>query len=147
MSVSSVLGDDECASLLRAGTFGRMAMTTPGGPEIVPVNYRVVVDEIVVRTGAASMLARWADQAQVSFEIDLVDYRRWVGWSVIARGVAVVEATEPSSPDTVDPVGPRPWVGGERAALVRLRWTSLSGRKLGRGWDALGAMPSRTTSL
>lgn len=145
MSASIVLGSDECAGLLRAGTFGRMAVTTPGGPEIVPVNYRVVADEIVVRTGAWSLLARWADQAQVSFEIDLVDYQKWIGWSVIARGVAEVVPIGPASPDVVDVVAPRPWVDGERTALVRLRWSSLSGRKLGRGWDALGAMPTRTT--
>lgn len=145
MTEAAVLPDDECDRLLRAGTFGRLAFTTPGGPEIVPVNYRVVADAIVVRTAAGTLLARWAHEAQVTFEVDLVNHERWVGWSVIARGVASIEGPDVQH----DPHrgGPRPWADGERGIVVRLPWTTISGRQLGRGWDALASMPARTTSL
>ncbi|WP_148613803.1 pyridoxamine 5'-phosphate oxidase family protein [Nocardioides rubriscoriae] len=131
----TVLARAECDRLLRAGILGRMALTTPGGPEIVPVHYRVWGDEVVIRTRARTLLARWAHQAQVAFEVDLVSHECWAGWSVVARGVAVV---------TPDDVG---GAGEETAALVRLPWTSLSGHQLGCGWDAQASMPVRTTSL
>jgi hypothetical protein len=105
-----------------------------------------VGDEILVRTQARTLLARWAHQAQVSFEVDLVDYERWAGWSVVARGVATV--TDGTPEDTgLPPSGPRSWGGEEHAVLVRLPWTSLSGRQLGRGWDAPATMPGRSASF
>ena len=46
----------QCERLLRAGTTGRIALSTPDGPHIVPVNYSVVGDAIVVRTTPYSLL-------------------------------------------------------------------------------------------
>ena len=38
----------ECERLLRRSTFGRLALVTTGGPEILPVNYAVHDDSIVI---------------------------------------------------------------------------------------------------
>lgn len=143
MTGVTTINDETCRLLLRAGTFGRMAVITPVGPEIVPVNYRVVDDTVTVRTASGTVLARYAADARVCFEIDLVDYERWVGWSVVARGPARVEQV---SPTDVVVSGPRPWATTEGDVLVTLAWTSVSGRKIGAGWDALLAMPARTTT-
>ncbi len=141
----AVLDHADCERLLRAGIFGRVALTTPGGPEIVPVHYRVMHDEIVVRTETRTLLARWAHRAQVSFEVDLVDYVRWAGWSVVARGVATVVADEAGDGSGIYD-GPRPQDEADRYALVRLPWTSLTGRQLGRG-DTWATAPGRSLSL
>lgn len=145
MSQAFELDHDECARLLGAGTVGRFVYVTPDGPAIVLLNYRVVGDEVVVRTEAGSGLARWADGAPVCFEVDLVDHERWRGWSVVARGVARVDQQPAGSISHA--TGPRPWADGERATVVRLAWTELSGLRLGRGWDPFSAMPARTTPL
>jgi len=133
----TVLTVDECERLLRRGTFGRMVLSTPHGNEILPVNYAVHEATVVVHTSPDGLLARYADGAQLVFEVDLVEEERWQGWSVIARGRGRVS----SDYRAVAPV--RPWAAGGRTCEVQLSWDELSGRKLGAGWDAEEAMYSR----
>ena len=52
------LDQEECNRLLRSGVVGRIAIVTPTGPYIVPVNYSVVDDMVVVRTTPYSVLRR-----------------------------------------------------------------------------------------
>ena len=56
MPVLTTLSAVECERLLRRGTFGRAVVMSPLGPEIVPVNYAVQGDEIVVRVSALSLI-------------------------------------------------------------------------------------------
>jgi nitroimidazol reductase NimA-like FMN-containing flavoprotein (pyridoxamine 5'-phosphate oxidase superfamily) len=129
-----------CERLLRAGVFGRVAFQTPSGPEIVPVNYAVLDDAIVIRTEPTSLLGKHADGQSLVFEIDLVDYPRWQGWSVVAKGTGQRLATDDLGPPTTRP---RPWADGQRTVIVRLAWTELSGRRLGSGHGELSALPVR----
>lgn len=131
---------DECDRLLRRGTFGRMVLSTPLGNEIVPVNYAVHESAVVVHTSPEGVLARYADGAELLFEVDLVDEENWHGWSVVARGrgrtghAALIDTPVASV---------RPWAGGDRSCEVRLTWETLSGRKVGDAWDAEQAMYSQ----
>jgi nitroimidazol reductase NimA-like FMN-containing flavoprotein (pyridoxamine 5'-phosphate oxidase superfamily) len=138
MPTLSVLTIGECERLLRRGTFGRVVLATPHGPDIFPVNYAAQGDEVVVRVSPDSQLARFGDGAELLFEVDLVDEERWHGWSVVARGRGQVVA-EPGAD-----AGPtaRPWVDGDRHCEIRLRWDQLTGRKVGLGWDAEAAQYS-----
>jgi nitroimidazol reductase NimA-like FMN-containing flavoprotein (pyridoxamine 5'-phosphate oxidase superfamily) len=131
MPILSVLTIDECERLLRRGTFGRVVLVTPRGPDIFPVNYLVQGGEIVVRVSPESQLVRHGHGAEVVFEVDHVDEERWHGWSVVARGRAQV-VTEPiaNAGRTA-----RPWVDGDHHCEVRLEWDQLTGRKVGTGWD------------
>lgn len=125
----------ECESLLRAHVVGRIALSTPDGPLVFPVNYSVVDGAIVVRTTPYGPLARLGRDARIAFEIDQFDHERQRGWSVLARGHA--EAI--SDPDDLAHIQqvwpPRPWASGSRTLHLRLRWDELTGRKLGTGWD------------
>ena len=134
MPVMSELDRSACERLLRRETFGRVVLVTPHGAEIVPVNYTVDDDVIVVRTASHGLLGRHAHGAPLVFEIDAVDHDRWQGWSVVARGRGEVVR----DPEVGDPGRPRvrPWPDGERAVEVRLAWTELSGRQVGRAWEA-----------
>jgi hypothetical protein len=134
------LSSARCERLLRAGTFGRVAFRTPSGPEIVPVNYAVLDDAVVIRTDPVSLLARHSHGEPLAFEVDLVDYERWQGWSVVARGIGQCFADDELGSSAHRP---RTWANGERATIVRLAWTELSGRRLGSGRDELSAMPVR----
>ncbi len=49
------LSQVDCARLLHAGVFGRMAFTTPRGPEVLPVNYTTVGEAILVRTAESGL--------------------------------------------------------------------------------------------
>ena len=134
---------DESATLLRGGVFGRMAVTAPDGPHVVPVNYAVVDDAVVVRTAPGGVLGLHAPGNIVAFEVDHVDYGTHRGWSVVARGTVEV---------VTDPVvlrriamgwAPRPWTAGERPLHLSLAWREIRGRRIGTGWSTLASMPVR----
>ncbi len=129
------LSSSECHSLLRSGGVGRAALSTPNGPHIIPVNYSVVDDAIIVRTSPYSLLGTYGRDTTLAFEIDEFDAVLRRGWSVVARGRAVT-VTDRDQLDRIREVAePQPWVGGGRSLYLRLPWTELTGRKLGH-WDA-----------
>lgn len=133
----------QCESILRADVVGRIAFSTPDGPHIVPVNYSVVDEAIIVRTSPDSLLAAHGCGVTVAFEVDHVDHTYRRGCSVVARGeTEVVE--DPAEVAHVRLVWePRPWAGGSRPLLLRLRWKELSGRQLDPMWDPLSDPPAR----
>jgi nitroimidazol reductase NimA-like FMN-containing flavoprotein (pyridoxamine 5'-phosphate oxidase superfamily) len=126
-----------CERLIRRGAFGRFAFISPRGPEIVPVNYAVQDRSVVVRTAPDSALARHGAGAELVFEVDAVDHEYWNGFSVVVRGVG--EVLEPPATPKAGTVPPRPWAGGDRSCTLRMTWTEISGRAVGRqtGLDAL----------
>lgn len=126
---------EECRELLSAGLVGRVAVCTPMGPHIVPVNYAVVDDSIVLRTSPYSVLGSHARGAILALEIDQFDYTRQRGWSVVARGRAdaVTRAEELNHIRHV--WEPNAWAAGQRNLYLRVRWSELTGRRLGTGWN------------
>ena len=134
------IAEHECEHLLRASVLGRIVLPTPARIEIFPVNYAVMGDAVVVRTAAGSLLDRYADGADLLLEIDQVDHERWHGWSVVARGRGERVEEDALTTDERGSPGPPSWVRG-RDVWIRLRWTEISGRKLGAG--ELVAMPVR----
>ena len=64
----------ECEALLRSRDTGRIAVSTPQGPHIVPVGYRVLDTErgpaVVARIGAYSVLGTYGGGAMLAFEVD-----------------------------------------------------------------------------
>jgi nitroimidazol reductase NimA-like FMN-containing flavoprotein (pyridoxamine 5'-phosphate oxidase superfamily) len=133
----------ECRGLLAGGVFGRVAVCTPEGPHILPVNYSVVGEAVVFRTSAYGVVAGHDWSAPLAFEVDHVDYAEQRGWSVVARG----RAQRVEDPEVLAEIrrtwDPRPWAGGVRPLYVRIEWTELTGRRLGRGWTHQSEMPVR----
>ena len=142
MAESQELSYSQCEAVLRAGVVGRVAVWS-AGPHIMPMNYSVVDEAIIMRTAADSVLGMQAHGALVAFEVDYFDYAYHRGCSVVARGeTEVVE--DPAEVAHIHAVwAPRPWAGGDRPLLVRLRWTELSGRQLGSGWNPMYELPVR----
>ncbi|MEP9363244.1 pyridoxamine 5'-phosphate oxidase family protein [Nocardioides sp. CN2-186] len=144
MHESIDLSLDECRQLVAAGVGGRIALSSPNGPHIVPINYAVVDDAIIVRTSPYSVLGTYGRGNMLAFEVDQFDYQRQRGWSVVARGrgEAVVDR------DELDHIRsrwePRPWAASAARGLhLRLRWTELTGRRIGAGWDIRDSLPIR----
>src|SRR4029079_12772638 len=77
---------DECLELLATQQVGRLAVTTPAGPGIFPVNYALGGDRVVFRTDAGTKLDA-ASLQRVAFEIDEFDAAHGTGWSVVVEGV------------------------------------------------------------
>ncbi|MFG3203824.1 DUF1918 domain-containing protein [Streptomyces sp. NPDC048192] len=123
------LTPDECRALLSTHGVGRVAVSTPGGPVVVPVNYEVIDDAIAYRTMPDAVPAA-AVGAEVAFEVDRVDEAMSQGWSVLLVGPARV-VTEP---DVVRRLAERahtePWAGGKREMWVSIRPEQLTGRRI-----------------
>jgi len=119
----------KCRELLGGGVFGRVAVCTPEGPRILPVNYSVVNESIVFRTSATGVVATRDWGSPMAFEVDHVDYADHKGWSVVATGAGhrVEDADELAHiKRTWDP---RPWAAGTRPLYVRLAWSRLDARQ------------------
>jgi nitroimidazol reductase NimA-like FMN-containing flavoprotein (pyridoxamine 5'-phosphate oxidase superfamily) len=137
------LSDEQCRELLSAGLVGRVALCTPVGPHVVPVNYAVVEGSIVIRTTPYSILGTHARGAMLAFEVDQLDYERQQGWSVVARGQAEAITAADELHDIRRAWEPNAWADGSRNLFLRLRWTELSGRRLGSGWNPADDLPVR----
>lgn len=135
------LAEAECLELLRAGLVGRVAVCTPGGPHIIPVNYSVVDESVVVRTTPYSLLGSTAKGSVLALEVDQFDYEYQRGWSVVARGrcEAVIDADELEH--IRQTWNPTSWAKGGRTLYLRMRWSEISGRRLGQGWDPVATLP------
>ena len=146
MHESIDLSQEECRRLIGAGVGGRMALSSPNGPHIVPVNYAVVDDAIVVRTSPYSVLGTYGRDNTLAFEVDQFDYHRQRGWSVVARGRGEVVVDREELEHIRATWEPRPWAAaGARGLHLRLRWTELTGRRIGTGWDLGASLPVRRT--
>jgi nitroimidazol reductase NimA-like FMN-containing flavoprotein (pyridoxamine 5'-phosphate oxidase superfamily) len=136
----------ECLTLLRAGVTGRVAVSTPTGPHILPVNYSVRDEATLVRTTAYSLLGTYGRGSVVAFEIDQFDHENHRGWSVLVRGRAESVDDAEELAEIQRTWGPRPWASGQRNLMLRIPWTEISGRRLGTGWDPYDELPVQRLS-
>lgn len=143
MAVYGVLTPEKCVELLQAGVVGRVSISSPLGPQIIPVNYSVVDDTIVFRTTPYGVIGTHGRNALAAFEIDYFDYEGHRGWSVVAHG-RIDAISDPRDVDRIrNDSPPRPWADGVRNLYFRLRWQELSGRRLGDGWTRDDEVPVR----
>ncbi len=119
-----------CRELLAQGEVGRVALCTPAGPQILPVTYVVDGTSVVFRTAPYGVLGRHAWHGRLAFEVDEIDVASRSGWSVVATGPG--ELVE--DPDELAELrafrDPHPWAPGSRLLYVRLRWHTLTGRRV-----------------
>lgn len=125
------LSYDQCLDLLSGGVMGRVALCEPSGPHIVPVNYAVVDDAVVIRTSPYSVLGTYGGNAMLAFEVDHVDYERRHGWSVVARGRGALVQNDDEVAAIRSTWDPTPYAGGNRPLHLRIPWTELTGRRIG----------------
>jgi nitroimidazol reductase NimA-like FMN-containing flavoprotein (pyridoxamine 5'-phosphate oxidase superfamily) len=136
------LSRSECEGLLRMGAVGRVALASPTGPHILPLNYAVSRGDVVVCTTPYSVLGSYGRDSLLAFEVDHFDYPRHQGWSVVVRGrAAAVE--DPEELRTLVHLLPRPWASGTRSLYLRIPLTEVTGRRLGGGWDLEQGLPVR----
>ena len=143
MHTTHDLSQEDCARLLKAGVAGRVAVGTPTGPHIVPVNYAVDGESILIRTTAYSLLGTYGRGAQLCFEVDQFDYELKRGWSVVVRGRGTFVDDQDELAEIARYWEPHPWATGQRNLVVRIPWTEVTGRQLGGGWDPWQHLPVR----
>jgi nitroimidazol reductase NimA-like FMN-containing flavoprotein (pyridoxamine 5'-phosphate oxidase superfamily)/DNA-binding XRE family transcriptional regulator len=122
------LPQEECEELLAAHSMGRIAVATPEGPAIVPVDYTVDDGGVVFRTEPGATPS-FAEGEEVAFEVDRLDEAQHVGWSVMVAGHAR-EVTDPAAVERLVERANASWAAGERGMWVRVEPERVSGRRV-----------------
>jgi len=124
------LAPDECLRLLAESAVGRVALTSKALPVILPVNYAMDGDTVVILTRPGSLLATSRERGVVvAFEVDELDRRTCSGWSVLVTGT-LREITDVGELARAEQLPLVPWVGGDRRHFVRITPGLLSGRRI-----------------
>ena len=119
----------ECRRLIAPGGVGRIAFGTFSGPIVVPVNFAVLADTLVIRTAEGTVIDGHADE-QVALEVDLIDEALCQGWSVLVRGPAHRVAHPAELRRLQEEAAVWPWAGGEREVYVRIVPREVTGRRI-----------------
>lgn len=121
------LSRTECLELLTIHHVGRVAYCDDLGPVVLPVNYTLDRETVLIQVSPHSTLARHLRSARASFQVDEHEDYNQTGWSVLVRGDAEhVDVFE--LPD----IDQRPvaWAEGQRSFFVRITPHEISGRRL-----------------
>ena len=119
----SELDRNECWELAASVPVGRIAWTTASGPVVVPVNFVIEEERVVLHTAPYAALVREADDSVVAFEVDEIDPVTRCGWSVLLRGRARAGGAGGPTVDT--------WAGGGRRLTVVIDVHEITGRRVG----------------
>jgi nitroimidazol reductase NimA-like FMN-containing flavoprotein (pyridoxamine 5'-phosphate oxidase superfamily) len=137
-----VLDREECLRLLGTAVLGRIALTDGALPVVLPVNFHVVGDRILIRTGQGTKLFAASNNSVVAFEVDDIDPLWHSGWSVVVTGIAseMRHADEPVTAALIKASEllriPR-WAprGGER--IISISMEIVTGRRIRKGTAAI----------
>jgi uncharacterized protein len=125
------LAEEECRLLLRLAAVGRIGFVVDGFPVVLPVNYRMLSDElglwIVLRTQRGNSIDGAPEH--VAFEIDGIDHTHKQGWSVLVRGV--LHRLDHNEVELFSKwFDPRPWPHEDRTSWLAIKPQSFTGRRL-----------------
>ncbi|MDT7573345.1 MAG: uncharacterized protein QOE05_3519 [Actinomycetota bacterium] len=120
----------ESYELLRSESVARFAYIARAGvPDIVPVNYALDGEDLLIRSGPGPKLQAAERRDVVAVEIDAVDTADHTARSVVVVGRAerlrASEATALS--ERLDQTA---WAAGPRRHVIRVRPTRVTGRRL-----------------
>ncbi len=119
----------DCLQLLAAGEVGRIGVLEGGQPLVLPVNYAVDGDDIVICSNEGSKVDA-ARGGPACFEIDGIDPDRRTGWSVVVRGhLEIVTDFDAVLRDRIAELADS-WIGS-RSHVLRLRSEIITGRRVG----------------
>jgi nitroimidazol reductase NimA-like FMN-containing flavoprotein (pyridoxamine 5'-phosphate oxidase superfamily) len=119
----------ECLRLLRGAPVGRLGVSSDALPVVMPVNYAVDGDRIVVRTNPGTKLDAAIRNAVVAFEVDHYDALTHSGWSVLVTG-RTREITDPDEVEYVKKLRLRAWGVVPADRFVAISMDIVAGRRI-----------------
>lgn len=127
-----VLSREDCLALLATSDVGRLGVSIRALPAILPVNFAMLGNDVVIRSVSGSKLDAAVAQQIVAFEVDDHDPDGMWGWSVLVVG-AGSEITDPDSLAIARALGLRSWAfTNDRAdRYLRVETTVVTGRRFG----------------
>jgi nitroimidazol reductase NimA-like FMN-containing flavoprotein (pyridoxamine 5'-phosphate oxidase superfamily) len=124
-----VLDRVECLRLLSFATLGRIGFTSGALPTVLPINFHLDGERILVRTGRGGKLDAALQNAVVAFEADDFDPMYHSGWSVAVTGMAR-EVSEPADLAAVHQMSIARWAPVGDEAVVAISTDLVSGRRI-----------------
>ena len=120
----------QCLGLIAAGGLGRVGINVEALPVILPVDFALLDDDVVVRTVPGTKLNAALAGAVVAFQTDFSDTITGDGWSVLVRGFAH-ELTNHDDLREAHQLGLRSWADdGSDDRFVRIESRIVTGRRL-----------------
>ena len=129
------LDEDDCWDLLISSSFGRLALSVSGEPDIYPVNFVASDKRLVFRTAEGTKLLELTVNNRVAFETDGVG--RDEAWSVVVRGEARVLEKQ-AEIEAADQLPLRPVIPTLKYIYVEITPKMVTGRRF-----QLGPEPDR----
>ena len=127
-----LLSPPDCERLLRAQEVGRIAVLVDDHPEIFPLNYAVGDQrEIYFRCDRGTKLDALKESTTVCFEIDGLDEKQKIGWSVLVVG-PVTHIRDPAKLAEIRRLPLQPWAAGEKANVAKIAPMKVTGRRIRR---------------
>lgn len=123
-----VLDRSECIRLLRTVSVCRIAVTLSSLPAILPVNFALMDEEIVMRTAPGTKLTVALRNTVVAVEADSFDEEEGHGWSVLVRGRSR-ELTRPEELEKAHSLHLFSWAG-DLDHFVAVQPHHVSGRRI-----------------
>lgn len=119
----------ESLELLTGKKVGRIGFLAEDGPVVLPMNYVLSDDHIIVRTAAFGIVARSAIDQKVAFEVDDVDDFLEAGWSVLVTGAGTL-LSDQQLQQLKSGASSDPWAEGPRTLFFSIACEQVSGRRL-----------------
>lgn len=142
---SNVIDEEECRALLKlagaSGRVGRLAINREASPFVIPVNFSVS-DELILIRLRPGFAAHHLDGATVTFEIDQVEPYSKNGWSVVVEGLARLLTYE-----EIARLGrnvPHPIVMNPGMRVFSVQPEKISGRSIRHDHEEANSLPSTT---
>lgn len=122
-----VLDRGACLRLLAGAGVGRIGLSMDALPVVLPVNYVLDADRILIRTGSGTKLNAALRNAVVCFEVDDLHPEERSGWSVLVTGTAqqLTGAEAEAAMAALDPWSP----AGDHVMAIPIQL--VSGRRVG----------------
>jgi hypothetical protein len=125
-----ILDRDESLRLLGQRSVGRIAFVDGNQPMILPVNYALDGDAIVLRSDEGRKMSA-GTRNPVCFEVDELDESSKSGWDVVVMGrLEEVTAFDAATFERVHLLPVTPWAGGAKRRWLRLVPAHVGGRRL-----------------
>jgi hypothetical protein len=133
-----------CLELLAEQPVGRLVFTHHALPDVLPVNYLLDGDNLLIRLNSGSVAATATRDAVVAFQVDDIDFAARTGWSVtvVGRAHEITASTELRRAHSLQLT---PWVGDGRDHFVGIAVERVTGRRLFRSNRAVE--PHRTGTV
>jgi uncharacterized protein len=124
-----VLTRDESLYLLGTVPVARIGLSMGALPVVLPVNFAIDGEEIVVRTSEGTKLDAAVAHAVVAVQADDFDAMSHTGWSVLVQGTSRL-LTLPGEIERAGRLALRPWSGEVGDRFVAITTELVSGRRI-----------------